>query len=189
MAYQFRPEHSAFFRFLNKYEVEYVLIGGVAVNLHGYIRGTGDVDILFGPSLRNKQKLIDAIEEYGFDTENLRAAKPDEITMFALGERTYEGHVELTNRIAGITFDEASQQMQQIKVDGVTVNYLHYEDLIKSKLATGRRKDLIDVEKLKQIKRAETIKDDVNDDTITSDDTPRTLWEKIKAIMFPKNDE
>ena len=185
MAYQFRPEHSAFFQSLKKYEVEYVLIGGVAVNLHGYIRGTGDVDILFGPSLKNKQKLIDAIEEYGFDTENLRAAKPDEITMFALGERTYQGHIELTNRIAGITFDEISQQMQHIKVDGVTVNYLHYEDLIKSKLATGRRKDLIDVEKLRQIKRAETIKED---DTSASSDSQLTLWEKIKSIMFPKND-
>ena len=55
MAYQFRPEHRAFFQSLKKHEVEYVLIGGVAVNLHGYIRGTGDVDILFGPSLKNKQ--------------------------------------------------------------------------------------------------------------------------------------
>ncbi len=188
MSYQFRPEHRAFFQSLNKHGVECVLIGGVAVNLHGYIRGTGDVDILFSPSFKNKQKLIDAIEEYGFDTEILREAKPDEITMFALGERTYQGHIELTNRIAGITFDEASQQMQQIKIDGLTVNYLHYEDLVKSKLATGRRKDLIDVEKLKQIKRAETIKDDVNDDTTTLSDSPRTLWEKIKAIMFPKND-
>ena len=75
--------------------------------------------------------------------------------------------------------------MQHIKVDGVTVNYLHYEDLIKSKLATGRRKDLVDVEKLRQIKQAETIKED---DTSASGDSQLTLWEKIKSIMFPKND-
>lgn len=183
----FNQEHREFLRLLNKHKVNYLLIGGVAVNLHGYHRSTGDFDVFVSTTLENKQKLVAAIEEFGYDPQDYEERKIDEITMFTLGERDGKGHIELTNRIAGITFDEAFQRVQIKEVEGISVKFFHYDDLIKSKLAAGRFKDLSDVENLQQIKRAETIKED-QDDTTTSDDSPLSLWEKIKAIMFPKND-
>ncbi len=184
----FNPDHREFLQLLNKHKVDYLLIGGVAVNLHGYHRSTGDFDILIGSTTENKQKLVAAIAEFGYDPHDYQERKIDEITMFTLGERDEKGHIELTNRIAGITFDEAFQRVQIKEVEGILVKFFHYDDLIRSKIAAGRLKDLSDVENLRQIKQAETIKGDVNDDTTTSSDSPLSLWEKIKAIMFPKND-
>jgi hypothetical protein len=181
----FDPDHREFLQLLNKHEVDYLLIGGVAVNLHGYHRSTGDFDVFIGSTAENKQKLVAAIEEFGYDPRDYQERKIDEITMFTLGERDKKGHIELTNRIAGITFDEAFQRVQIKEVEGISVKFFHYDDLIKSKMAAGRFKDLSDVENLRQIKRAATIKED---DTSTSDDAKLTLWEKIKAVMFPKND-
>ena len=187
MAYRFKREHRELFRSLNKHDVDYMLIGGVAVNLHGYTRGTGDLDILFESSVQNKQKLMDAIEEYGFDTTKLRKISPNKITMFALGERTYQGHIELTNRISGITYREAARRTQRIQVAGVNINYIHYEDLIRNKLASGRRKDLVDVEKLKQVKQAELTEGKHN--KLNASTKPSlTLWERIKQTLFSRND-
>ena len=183
----FNPDHREFLQLLNKHEVDYLLIGGVAVNLHGYHRSTGDFDVFIGSTTENKQKLVAAIEEFGYDPYEYQERAIDEITMFTLGERDGKGHIELTNRIAGITFEEAFQRVQIKEVEGIMVKFFHYDDLIRSKLAASRFKDLSDVENLREIKQAETIKEQ-DAKTNPSGDSQLTLWEKIKSIMFPKND-
>ena len=52
---------------LNKHEVDYLVIGGVAVIFHGYTRATGDLDFWYKPSLDNFHKIIKAFKEYGID--------------------------------------------------------------------------------------------------------------------------
>lgn len=155
MANIFDKDHQEFIELLNKYDVEYLLIGGVAVNLHGYSRGTGDLDIWIGSSAENKEKIIAAIDEFGYDTSEYKRMSVDEITMFSLGARNEPGHIELTNRIAGIKFEEAYPLAIVNKVEGLTVKYLHFNDLIKNKLASGRPRDMDDVENLKNIKNKE----------------------------------
>lgn len=152
MANIFDKDHQEFIELLNKHHVEYLLIGGVAVNLHGYSRGTGDLDIWVGSSVENKEKIVTAIEEFGYDTSEYKKMSVDEITMFSLGSRNEPGHIELTNRIAGIKFEEAYPQAIVNKIEGLTIKYLHFDDLIKNKLASGRPRDIDDVENLKRVK-------------------------------------
>lgn len=60
-----------FFDLLNKNEVQYMIVGGVAVNVHGYTRATGDLDIWYNPTEHNFLRLLKSIQEYGFDTTNI----------------------------------------------------------------------------------------------------------------------
>lgn len=187
MADLLNKDHREFLQLLNKHKVDYLIIGGVAVNLHGYHRSTGDFDILIGPSAENKEKLIAAIHEFGYDTQDYQERGVEEVTMFTLGKRSKEGHIELTNRIAGIVFYEAFQRVQIKEVEGIPVKFFHYEDLIKNKLAAGRLKDLDDVENLRQIKQAERIKEE-HDKLNASTKSSLTLWERIKQTLFSKNE-
>lgn len=151
----FDKDHQEFIKLLNKHDVEYLLIGGVAVNLYGYNRGTGDIDIWIGSSISNKKKVISAIDEFGYNTSVYKEMSIDEITMFSLGSRDQPGHIELTNRIAGIKFDEAYERVEVKEIGGIAMKVIHYNDLIKNKLASARPRDFDDVENLSQIKRAE----------------------------------
>lgn len=148
----FDKDHLEFIRLLNKHKVEYLLIGGVAVNLYGYSRGTGDIDIWIGPSGSNRERVIAAVEEFGYDTSDYKKMDIDEITMFSLGSRNEPGHIELTNRIAGIKFDEAYSRVQAKEIEGTQIKVIHYNDLIINKLASARPRDLDDVENLSKAK-------------------------------------
>ena len=59
---------------LNKHEVDYLVIGGVAVIFHGYTRATADLDFWYKPTLGNFHKIIKAFKEYGFDVSELKEA-------------------------------------------------------------------------------------------------------------------
>jgi hypothetical protein len=82
----FEPVFVDFIRLLNKHEVEYILIGGMAVNVYGYNRPTGDMDIWMNPNNKNGAKIINAIDEYGFDTSRLKEKNFEEADVFFLGQ-------------------------------------------------------------------------------------------------------
>lgn len=147
--------HKKFIQILNNHHVEYLLVGGMAVNLYGYHRGTGDVDIWVNTTEDNKQKLIAAINNFGYDTADLEQKNINDILVFSLGSRDSLGHIEIMNAVAGIKFEDAYAQTQIIDFENVKIKCIHYNDLIKNKLATARFKDLDDVEKLKTIIKAQ----------------------------------
>ena len=60
-------EYLRFISMLEKHEVRYFLIGGIAVNIHGYSRTTEDLDIMFESKAENGQRLLAAIDDFGFD--------------------------------------------------------------------------------------------------------------------------
>lgn len=64
-------EATHFLRMLNETSVEYLIIGGAAVNVHGYTRSTGDLDIWYNPTAYNFEKLLACIRSFGFDTQEL----------------------------------------------------------------------------------------------------------------------
>jgi predicted nucleotidyltransferase len=153
MADLFDKDHQKFIKLLNKFKVEYLLIGGVAVNLYGYSGGTGDIDIWIGPSNSNKEKLIAAVEEFGYDTSEYKKMDSEEITMFSLGSRNEPGHIELTNRIAGVKFEEAYSNVDVKVIEGIKMKVINYNDLITNKRASARPRDIDDVENLSKINR------------------------------------
>jgi predicted nucleotidyltransferase len=155
MASLFDQDHLDFIKLLNKHEVEYILIGGVAVNLYGYNRGTGDVDIWIGSSELTKEKLISAIEEFGYDTSQYKEMNPGEILIFTLGARDQPGHIEIMNRIAGVKFDEAYQRVETKLIESIPMKVIHFNDLIANKRAAARPRDLDDVENLSNLRNKE----------------------------------
>lgn len=65
-------ESIRFLELLNREKVEYLIIGGAAMNVHGYARATGDLDIWYNPTQENFEKLLNAISAFGFDPEPIK---------------------------------------------------------------------------------------------------------------------
>lgn len=140
-------EYREFLRLLNAHRVEYLLVGGFAVGVHGFPRATVDLDIWFSASQENTARLLAVLEEFGFgstgiDAERLQA--PGRI--FRLG--IAPNRIELMNQIDGVDFDSCWKRMTQVQLDGIEVPIISLEDLKANKRASGRYKDLNDLENL-----------------------------------------
>ena len=134
-----------FLNILEQYRVEYLLIGGYAVNVHGYVRATGDMDIFVSMSPENATRVAQALHEFGF-----QEVTPDMFTtpssMVRMGVAPVK--LEVTNFIDGVTFEECYMNRLRVTVDGIEVNIINLVDLRRNKLASGRKKDLADLENL-----------------------------------------
>lgn len=138
---------------LNRYEVEYVVIGGVAVIFHGYLRTTADLVFWYKPTIANFHKIVSAFKEYGIDVSTLEEAVFDPQKTF-LRFPTAGFRTEFLPYIAGdLTFSDAKKRAVDIELEGVKVPVLGYDDLIKSKTFTNRLRDLADIEELTKRKK------------------------------------
>lgn len=135
-----------FLELLSKHKVHFLLVGGHAVNLHGYPRTTGDMDIWVEPSNENAQKLVASIDEYGFDASPILDMDFTQMVVFNIGEAP--AHIEIMNHISGVKFSEAFPKRQQVEVEGVSFSLIHLQDLRNNKRASARHKDLNDLEHL-----------------------------------------
>jgi predicted nucleotidyltransferase len=144
---RFPADLREFLKSLNASRVEYLLIGGYAVAYYGYPRATGDMDLWVAMSEKNAEKLVRILREFGFDLPNLRQEvflKPDSIVRF--GEPPLR--IELLTTISGVSFEECFARRIRVILDGLRVSLISREDLIKNKAASGRPKDLDDVQEL-----------------------------------------
>jgi hypothetical protein len=138
-----------FIRLLNKYEVEYILIGGMAVNVYGYNRPTGDMDIWINSTKENGAKLIQAIDEFGYDIKDLLNRNFEEADVFFLGTPPFR--IDVLNKMRGLKFADCCKRVNFFEVEkDLSVPVLHINDLIVNKILSGRHKDLDDIEKLKR---------------------------------------
>lgn len=140
-----------------KHKVKYLIIGGFAVNRYGYSRTTGDVDIFLKDTRENRQHLIDALEEmeYGRMDELLDAPIIAGYCEIMMDSGIY---ADLMTSVPGLNedFDLYFNMATIDEMDGYVIRFLHYDHLIQNKAATGRPKDLLDIEALKQINRNDT---------------------------------
>ena len=138
---------------LNKHEVDYLLIGGVAVIYHGYTRSTADLDFWYRPSLDNFYKIIKAFKEYGIDVSSLEKTVFDPKKTF-LRFPTQGVKAEFLPSIPGdMAFKEAKANAENMELDGVKIPVIGYDDLVKNKTITNRLKDQADVEELAKRKK------------------------------------
>lgn len=134
---------------LNDFEVEYILVGGYAVILHGNARTTGDIDVWVNPVEENFVKLLKAFIQFGLPSDSLSKEK-------FLDTKTYEVFsygrppiaIDIMTSVKGLSFDESFKHSKQFPVGDIKVNLIDYRDLIATKQASGRHKDLDDIEKL-----------------------------------------
>jgi len=140
---------------LNKYEVDYLIVGGVAVIFHGYLRTTADLDVWYQPSLENFNRLIQAFDENGTDVSELHTMVFDPSKAF-LRIPMEEFKTDFLPQIpGGLTFVEAKARAQLLRIGNVDIPFIGYEDLIRNKKSTNRLKDLADVEELEKRKKLE----------------------------------
>jgi hypothetical protein len=141
------PDFSEFLKLLNCHHVDYLLVGGFAVGFHGYPRATSDMDIWVSQSPENAGRVVAAIRAFGFNTPNLTE------DLFLQRRRIVRmGHppirIEVMNEIDGVTFEECRPAAILAFIDGIQVPIISLGDLKRNKLASGRPKDIDDLQQL-----------------------------------------
>lgn len=153
------------FRLLNDAEVRYIVVGGIATILHGYVRATADVDLVIDLHTKEAQKAIRTLSGYGFKPQapvdpmqfadaDQRARWVDEKNMevFSLFHPQHPGlTVDLFARHP-IPFESLWSRSIVMDLGGTRVRVCSIDDLIELKRLAGRSKDLVDIEKLSKIK-------------------------------------
>ena len=137
-----------FLKLLNVHKVRYLLIGGYAVNFHGYVRATADMDIFVKPDKRNAEQLVTVLKEFGFDVEELNPGlflNPDNVIRMGVPPL----RIEMMSSISGVDFEECYETRIKNKWDGITVHLISLDKLMQNKQAAGRLKDRNDLEHLK----------------------------------------
>jgi predicted nucleotidyltransferase len=144
---QLTPEFREFLECLNRAEVEYLLVGGFAVNHYGYHRFTEDIDFWIAVSDTNFSRLLEAIRLFfGEDLAGL------DMNFLKNNETLFLGRVptkiEVIQNASGLTFSDAYPKRVDTVVDGIPVKLISLADLRANKKASGRHKDLADLENL-----------------------------------------
>lgn len=143
----FNPDFKEFVQLLIKNQVEYLVVGGYAVSIHGYPRYTGDLDIWINPTVKNSVKVLDCLTEFGFSSLELN--ENDFIKEYGIIQLGYPPvRIDIMNTLDGVTFDECFQNKSIIDIEGLPVNFISLNDLINNKKATARPRDIDDIENL-----------------------------------------
>lgn len=138
-----------FLKLLNSAKVEYLLIGGYAVGFHGHVRPTGDIDFWIAVSAENAARVAGVLHQFGFSAGVSADIFLQPHKVFRMGLPPVR--IELLTSVSGIDFDEAFSRRVRGSISGVDVNLISLQDLKQNKKASGRHKDLADLEKLEEI--------------------------------------
>jgi len=141
------PDFKEFLKLLNSYQTEYLLIGGYAVAYYGYPRATADMDIWIAMHPQNAEKLVAALKAFGFDVPALSPElflQDNRVTRMGVPPM----RIEILTTISGVSFGECYAERVRESFDDVAVNIIGIEHLKANKRASGRAKDLNDLENL-----------------------------------------
>jgi hypothetical protein len=147
MATTLPPDFKDFLQLLNGNAVDYLLVGGYAVAYYGYPRATADMDVWVAIAPTNAQRAVQALREFGFDVPELSPELfllPDKVIRMGVPPV----RIEVLTTISGVSFDECFRQRTIAEIDGIPVNLISLEHLKINKRASGRLKDLADLDYL-----------------------------------------
>ncbi len=147
MAISLESDFKEFLKLLNANRVKYLVIGGYAVGYHGYPRATNDLDVWVAISPNNAKKLVNLLRKFGYATSELsQDLFLREWSIVRMGVPPIR--IEITTTISGVTFTECYTQRVIDEIDGIRVNLINLDQLKINKKASGRNKDLDDLEHL-----------------------------------------
>ncbi len=156
MERNFNDEVYAFLEVCQQFKVRLLLVGGSAVNYYGYKRHSADIDFWIDNNPQNLEQITAALNALGYSIHTL----PDKVLE---GEQNISLklspnlEIELITKFnPGKTFDEAWAESVEFTAEGIKLvkwNILSYDDLISSKIKSGRPKDLLDVHELQRIQK------------------------------------
>lgn len=153
----FSSDVSEFLQDLVDHGVEFMVVGGEAVILHGYSRVTGDIDIFYSLSADNTERLFAALRRFwGGRVPGVHAASSlaeGVIVQFGVPPN----RIDLINRIDGVSFQEAWGERVRVTIEGsprkCSVSFIGLHSLLKNKKASGRPKDMDDLRYLEAASR------------------------------------
>ena len=136
-----------FLRLLNAHRVDYLLVGGYAVGIHGYPRATIDLDVWVRATSENADRVIDTLRDFGFDSPKLEPRlfiDPQSIVRFGVPPF----RIELMTSIDGVQFAPCWSRAIHCDLDGLSVPVISLADLKVNKRTAGRHQDLADLDNL-----------------------------------------
>ena len=144
---ELNPDFQEFLRSFVGHDVRFLIVGGYALAAHGHPRYTKDLDVWVWTDPSNAQRVVAALEEFGFGGLGLTAAdfeEPDVVVQ--LGREPQR--IDILTFATGLVFDVAYEHRVLVDVGGLAVPFVSVDDLRTNKLATGRLRDRADASDL-----------------------------------------
>jgi DNA modification methylase len=136
-------------------KVRLILVGGGAVNFHGYQRHSADVDFWLDPDAENMDRLVRVFQQMGFSIDDVPAEVRQQQQNISIKFSPEQPYIELITRFAlGKAFDQAWKHSKTARLrtdEKITYQVLDLEDLIENKTRAARPKDLLDIQELKRL--------------------------------------
>jgi len=132
---------------LNAREADYLVVGAYALAFHGAPRATGDIDLLVKPDPQNAQRVVAALNDFGFESLGFAPEdfqRPDKVVQLGVSPV----RADLMTSISGVSWEQAWDTREAGTISGVPVHFIGRRAYIANKRAAGRTKDLADVEAL-----------------------------------------
>lgn len=128
-------------------DVQFLIVGGYALAAHGLPRATGDLDVWVLVNPENAQKVLRALEEFGFTNLGLTADDFNRSdSVIQLGYPPYR--IDILTSIDGVDFNDAWVRRTVVNLDGAAVPFIGREDLVTNKRTVGRPQDIADIARL-----------------------------------------
>ncbi|WP_430972944.1 nucleotidyltransferase [Sunxiuqinia rutila] len=144
-----------FLKLANKHKVRMLLVGGGAVNFYGFQRHSADVDFWIDTQKDNLNRLLEVFNEMGYEITDFPESVKEQKQNISVKFSPADLDLELITKFSvNKSFDQAYKDSTVVTIEGSKLmkwNVLSVDDLITSKIKSGRTKDLLDIEELKRI--------------------------------------
>ena len=137
-------------RLFEEHGVQYALVCGHAVNYYGYVRTTQDMDLLVLPTAENAERIMEALSAFGFGGARIpRELFERDKGAVHLGAEP--NRIDILTSLKGVDNEKIFKGSQLVEIDGVSVNIISLEDLVRVKRSSDRPRDLADADELAKI--------------------------------------
>jgi len=152
MLENFPDRVKTFIECASKNNLEMILVGGGAVNFHGYQRHSADIDFWINVTSDNMHNLLKTLQDAGYDIHEIpEPVQKKEQNISLKISPVFE--LELITRFnPGKSFEEAFSDSETVEKDGLKYHVINFNDLVQSKISSPRPKDKLDVEELQRIR-------------------------------------
>ncbi len=140
---QLPEDFKEFIKFLNEHKVRYLLVGGWAVGIYGNPRATKDIDFLIATDDENIENLLKVLMRFG-TPEIEKNVFQEKGNVFRMGRSPIQ--IDIINEASGINFEDCYKNRNILKTGEIDISVISKEDLVKNKRASGRLRDLADIE-------------------------------------------
>lgn len=144
---EYPSDFSEFLKLLHSNHVEFLIVGGFAVALHGYPRTTADLDIWICRNAENARRIVETLNQFGFSRTALNVEMflaPDQVIRMGIAPN----RIEILTDIDGVDFSHCFSRADFTNVEGIRIPVISLDDLRTNKAASGRPRDIDDLRHL-----------------------------------------